>query len=124
MKRDRRAAFTLVEALATLLLLAIVLPVAMRGISLAMASTGLAKQRMEAATLAQGKMDELLATGGWRNGGLAGDFSPDEPGYQWRADVSEWNGSTLQLLTVQVRWLAQGHERAVAFDTLVSAGEE
>jgi len=123
-RRDRREAFTLVEVLATLLLLAITLPVAMKGISLAAAAASVARQRTEAASLAQGKMDELLATGDWQVGRQSGDFSPEWPDYGWRADVSEWDGSALQLLTVEVRWTAQGHERALALDTLVSAGEQ
>ena len=49
----RQAAFTLVEVLATLALIAIVLPVAMNGISLATAAAGVAKQQMEAASLAE-----------------------------------------------------------------------
>ena len=49
----RQRAFTLVEVLATLVLVAIILPVAMKGISLAAATAGDAKRKMEAAALVQ-----------------------------------------------------------------------
>ncbi len=56
-----RRGFTFVEILATIALMAIVLPSAMAGISVALAAGSYAKQQSQASTLAHGKMMELVA---------------------------------------------------------------
>src|SRR4051812_32907857 len=56
-----RRGFTLVEVLATVAFIAIVLPVAMQGISLSVRTAGNARKQAEAAILAQSKLDETLA---------------------------------------------------------------
>src|SRR3954465_11642520 len=57
----RARGFTLVEVLATIALIAIVLPVAMYGIQLCLQTSSMAKRQAEAATLAEGKLQELVA---------------------------------------------------------------
>jgi len=121
--RQRVTAFTLVEALATLALVAIILPVAMRGVSLATAAAGLARQRLEAVSLAETKMAELALTGAWNDSDLSGDFGQDYPDYRWEAEVMEWSDSLLVQLQVRVVWDRRGGERAVSLTTLVPAGE-
>ncbi|MHC4712036.1 MAG: type II secretion system protein [Planctomycetota bacterium] len=116
------AAFTLVEVLATLALVAIILPVAMRGISLASGAAAEARRRMEAASLAEARLAELLATGDWQGTDLSGDFAPDWPLYRWRADVNDWEQGDLREITVYVEWTARGTERVVALTTLVYNG--
>jgi len=122
--RHRQRAFTLVEVLATLALVAIILPVAMKGISLATATAGLAKQRMEAASLAETMLAELVTTGAWRNGDLSGDFSPDWPGYRWRAEIQGWEETTLRQMDVHVQWTTRGRERSVTLTTLIYTGNQ
>jgi type II secretory pathway pseudopilin PulG len=111
--------FTLVEILATFVLVAIILPVAMKGISLATTMASLSKERIEAATLAETKLAELLATGEWQNGNLSGDFSPDWPKYRWSAEVQDWQETTLRQLDVRVEWESRGMKRDVQLTTLV-----
>ncbi len=124
-RRDgRRRAFTLVEVLATLALVAIILPVAMKGISLAISTAGLARQRMEAASLAETKLAELLATGAWEDGNPSGDFGSEWPDYSWTAEVREWEGITLQQVDVRVEWTARGKERSITLTTLAYAGDQ
>ena len=119
-----RRAFTLVELMATLVLLAVILPVAMKGISMAIRTAGDARERTEAASLAETKLAELLTSGAWLGGNLSGDFGEDGPQYGWNAETSEWEGAQLLLLTVRVEWTSRGRQRAVALSTLVYAGEE
>ena len=59
----RRGGFTLIEVLATMLLLGIVLPVAMRGVSVALSAAGTARHLSEAAVLAEAKLNELATPG-------------------------------------------------------------
>lgn len=117
--RASRRAFTLVEALATLVLVAIILPVAMRGISLGSAAASHARRRVEAVTLAELKLADLVATDGWQDADLSGDFGDDYPDYTWAAAVTEREEATLRQLDVRVFWTARGAERSVALSTLV-----
>ena len=119
-----RGAFTLVEVLATLALAAIILPVAMRGISLATSLAGQAKRQMEAASLAESKLAELVATGDWQGADLSGDFGPESPGYRWSADVADWESETLRQVAVTVEWTARSARRTVTLTTLVYVGSQ
>ena len=116
-----RRGFTLVEVLASMALVAIILPVAMKGVSLALQAAALARQRSVAASLAQTELDELVATSAWEDSSLEGDF-PDHPGYRWTADVTERESTTLLQVEVSVLWQAHGQERYVTLDTLVYTG--
>jgi type II secretory pathway pseudopilin PulG len=118
-QRVSRRAFTLVEALATLVLVAIILPVAMRGISLAIAAASHARHQVQASALAEAKLAELVATASWQEADLAGDFGGDHPGYAWAADVTEREEAALRQLDVHVVWVERGAERAVTLSTLV-----
>ena len=71
MRRSGRAGFTLVEVLATLVLLGIVVPVAMRGVSVALAAAQTAKRTAEATSLAQSKLNEMIADGSWQTSHLS-----------------------------------------------------
>ena len=120
-----RGGFTLVEVLAALALLAIVLPVAMQGISLATSAASIARQRSEAAALADAKLSELIVTSDWQGGALSGDFAPDWPDYQWKAEVVDWmdpstTNAGLEQLQVHVSWTSRGHQREVVVSTLVN----
>jgi prepilin-type N-terminal cleavage/methylation domain-containing protein len=118
----RRRGFTLVEILATLALVAIILPVAMSGISLALGVADQGRRQTEAASLAQTKMAEIIASQQWQTSSLAGDFAPDLPEYRWVAQFTDWQGTTLKQLDVQVLWSQGGTDRAVALSTLVYTG--
>ena len=117
-----RRAFTLVEVLATLVLVAIILPVAMSGISLALETAGVSRRQTEATALAQTKMEEIVAMGQLQNAELTGDFAPDRPGYRWVAQVSPWQGTQVRQLDVQVSWNQRGRDRSVTLTTLAYMG--
>jgi general secretion pathway protein I len=119
--RGRRG-FTLIEVLATLLLLAIVLPAVMQGVSLASGMASSSKRRNEAAGLAESKLNELIATGQWQSGQTSGDFGTDWPDYHWQASIGSWQYDTtsagLQQLDVQVTWMYRNRPDSVALSTL------
>jgi len=119
--RGRRA-FTLVEVLASLALVAIILPVAMKGISTAIQAAALARQRAQAASLAATTMAELITTGDLEEASAQGEFE-DYPNYHWTADIADWEGTAVRQLTVRVIWTAHGRERSVTLDTLVFTPE-
>ena len=115
----RSRGFTLIEVLATIVLMGIVLPVAMHGVSLCMRAAQASRQRTEAAGLAEAKLNELVATGDWQYGMLSGDFGEAWPEYRWNGAANEWNDPTLQELSVRVSWTTRGEERDVTLTTLV-----
>jgi general secretion pathway protein I len=121
---DRRRGFTLVEVLASLVLVAIILPVAMKGISVASELATLARQRTEAGALAEATLAEIIATGEWQEGDLSGDFGDEHPGYSWSAEVENWEGTYLKQITLQVRWTERGKERTVTLTTLAYTGDQ
>jgi prepilin-type N-terminal cleavage/methylation domain-containing protein len=117
-----RGGFTLVEVLASLLLAAIVLPPAIRGIVLCLDTAGEARLRTEAAALAQSKLTELVATGEVYDAQLEGDFGEELPQYRWAAQLTEWEDSRLVQLDVAVTWQRHGRDRDVTLSTLLYLG--
>jgi len=120
----RRRGLTLVEVLATIVMMAIVLPPAMQGISMCVAAAGDARHRTEAAALAEAKLDEMLATGDWQFGSTSGDFGEAWPEYHWEMTSGLWQSdSTMAEVGVRVTWTSREQEREVVLTTLVYQGE-
>jgi hypothetical protein len=94
----------------------------MSGISLCLSTAGFARQQAQAVTLAHGKLMDLVVEKQWQQGNLSGDFSPDWPDYRWTAQVSNWDGETLEQLDVTVWWRHRGIERSGTVSTLVNTG--
>lgn len=130
-RRHRRGGFTFIEVLATIMLLAIVMPVVMRAVAISTDTARSARARTEAGGLAEAKLAELVATGEWQSGVLGGDFGSDWPGYTWSAEVQDWSasvgndngtdpGNTVNELDMHVTWRTSGgEERTVTLSTLV-----
>src|SRR5206468_1440220 len=111
--RRRSGGFTLVEVLATILLLSIVLPVAMHGISVAMQAAGAARHRVEAASLGDAKLQDLLVENLWLSGNQAGDFSEEGfPDYQWALDQNVVDVDLTEI-SIHVTWKARNQDQEV-----------
>jgi len=115
----RPGGFTFIELLATVVLIGLIMPVAMRSIGLCTRVAGLSRKQVEAASLARMKLTELTVTRDWENGNQKGDFGTDWPGYQWKAMVSNWTDTLVRQLDLTVSWQSAGKERGVTFSTLV-----
>ena len=117
--RARPRGFTLIEVLATLVLLGIVMPVAMRGVSLALAASSTARRTAEAASLAEMKLNELVVDGSWQTGNAGGDFSDqNQPDYRWTCESAARDYGTSEVV-VHVTWTHRGQERTMSLATLV-----
>ncbi len=118
--------FTLIEVLATLMLMAIVLPAVMRGATLATAAASTARRRTEAAGLAEAKLGELVAAQQFQGNSLSGDFGADWPDYKWEASVQSWSRNAsvtgLQQVDVRVLWTARGRPESIVLSTLAYTG--
>jgi len=111
--------------LATVALIAIILPVAMRGIGLCTRLAGHSRREVEAASLAKAKLTELMAADEWDSGTGAGDFGTDWPDYRWSTEVSNWTtDSMVSQVELTVYWQSQGQERSVTLTTLAYAEEQ
>ena len=121
--RSTRRGFTLAEVLAALVLMGIVLPIALKGASLALAASDDARRRVEATALAENKLAEFTAANatGISAGGMSGDFGTDWPAYQWEAS-NVMRDVELNEITIRVIWTARGTQRHIAVSTLVYTG--
>ena len=117
-----RQGFTFIEILATLTLVAIVLPVVMRGISLATAAASESKKRSEAVILANNLLTEFVSSGDTDFSVLSGDFAPGGTEYRWTAEISAMDGENVKELTVRVLWTARNREQSVPLSALIYTG--
>lgn len=116
----RPRGFTLIEVLATLVIIAIILPAAMKGISVATNAASDSRRRVEAAALAESRLSEFVASLEWQVGGGAGDFGEDWPEYRWQADVLDWSEPNVKEIDFRVIWTGRsGVEESMLLTTLV-----
>jgi prepilin-type N-terminal cleavage/methylation domain-containing protein len=119
--------FTLVEMLATILIISLVLPTAMRGIAMVTRIASQSKRKIVASAFAETKISELIASGEWEHGGLSrGNFGNEYPDYVWDVDVKNWDEAPMSELRVSVYWDRgqYNEDRCVTLTTLVYAKDE
>ena len=86
----KKLAFTLIEALAVVALIAIVLPVALYGISMSTHAASLVSQRAMAARIAADKLTEMVVTSQAESGDAAGDIDVPPLVYHWTFHTQTW----------------------------------
>lgn len=127
-KRISLRGFTLVELMVTTVLVAIIVPAAIKGLTLVSALASQSVHRARALTLAESKLAELLATEEWASGNMEGDFAewkfekmPFEVTkdvydiYTWNLIVSDVEG--MKELEMTVKWENRGLERELTLTT-------
>ncbi len=122
--QGRFGGFTFIELLATVVLIAAIMPVAMQGIALCTRLAGQSRRQIEAANLAKTKLTELVVTRDWESGEQSGDFGTDWPDYEWRAALTEWTDPTMRRLDLTVVWQSTGRQRSITVSTLVYHTEQ
>ena len=134
--RTSRAAFTLVEILASLLFLAIAVPAIVGALGVASRASEVAERSSVAGNLAENKLNEFLVGNAWQSAAQpSGDFGTDFPNFRWQMTTQTWAGNTantgttstsalgantLTELAVEVFYPVQGSEHSVRLTTLVS----
>jgi len=116
--------FTFVETLAAMLFMAIVIPVAVRGVMLANRAGIVAERTRVAAQLADSLLSETVVTEGWRDGDQEGDFGEEWSGYRWVLKDGAWDEDTMRVISVEVLFEVQDAEYAVRLSTLVEETDE
>jgi type II secretory pathway pseudopilin PulG len=129
------AGFTLAEALAALVFMAIVISVAVQGVRVATQAGEVGVRKSVAARVAESALNELIVTGRWQQGAQSGSVVENGIPYQWSASQDTWNGNTaasisgnsgsvaVRLLTVRVVYGVQGRPYDVSLSTLACASQ-
>jgi len=119
--RRRCQAFTLAEVLAAMLFLAIVVPVAVEALHVSALAGEVAARKGAAARIADRVMNESLVTTNWTGGGQSGTISEGALDFNWTLTAQNWpKDPTMQLLTAEVKFPAQGRDYSVKLSTLTS----
>jgi prepilin-type N-terminal cleavage/methylation domain-containing protein len=116
--RGRRRAFTLAEVLAALLLMAIVVPAAMEGMSIASRVGILGQRKATAMRVAERVLDEMIATNQLAQNSANGSQTDGDTTYPWTMQTEPWPEDTMTQMTVQVTFTVQGNTYTVSASTL------
>ncbi|MCX7014868.1 MAG: hypothetical protein NTW86_20345 [Candidatus Sumerlaeota bacterium] len=113
-------AFTFVEALAAMVFVGVLVPIAIQGALVAGRVGEAAERREKAAYLADRVLTEAVVTGTWQSGAQSGDCGTDWPDYRWTLETSDWTTEPgLILVTATVFYKVQSKEYAARLSTLV-----
>ncbi len=106
------------EILAALVLIGLVLPAVMKGMSLVTILASDSAGKYEALDLAEAKLAEILLQEDWKDGADSGNFEDDE-NYEWTMDAADWTESGLKQVNVTVFWEQRGRRKKINLTTLV-----
>jgi len=119
-----QSAFTLAEVMAALVFMAIVIPVALEGLSIASRAGEVAARKSEAALVAERVLNENLVTTNWTQALQNGTVRQGLRDFPWTLRNDPWNGdpnlSDMRLLTVEVKFAAQSKDYSVRLSTLAN----
>ena len=116
------SAFTLAEVLAAMLFLAIVIPVAVEALHVSSLAGEVAARKGAAGRIADRILNENLVTTNWSGGGQSGTVAEGALDFNWTLTTQNWpQDSTMQLLTTEVKFPAQGKDYSVKLSTLVNS---
>ena len=116
-----RAAFTLAEVLAALLFLAIVIPTAVEALHIASLAGEVAARKGAAARVADRILNESLVTTNWSGGMQSGTVTEGILDFRWKLTTQNWPQDSMQLLTAEVTYAAQGKDYSVKLSTLANS---
>jgi len=119
--RSGRRGFTLIEVLAALLLMAIVIPVAMQGMSTASRAGLLGQRKAAAMRVAERVLNELIITGEMNQSTASGTIDDGDISYPWTMQSEPWPEDPMTHVTVKVTFTLQGSGYEVSASTLYDA---
>lgn len=117
----RLRGFTLSEVLAALALMAIVIPVALEGMSIASRAVTLGQRKAAAARVAQQVLNTSIATGAVSATGGSGAVTQSGVTYRWSIISEPWEIDSLNVVTVDVTFDVQGASHQITLSTLHDA---
>jgi prepilin-type N-terminal cleavage/methylation domain-containing protein len=114
--------FTLAEILAALMLMAIIIPVAMEGMSVASRIGVLGQRKAAAMRVAERVLNELIIEGQTQQTSASGTTAEGETNYPWTMRSQTWSEDAMLEMTVTVTFTVQGNEYDVSTSTLIAPG--
>ena len=115
-----RRAFTLVEVLAALLMMAIVIPVTMEGMSVASRAGVLGQRKAAAMRVAERVLNELIVEGETQQTTSSGSIADGDITYPWAMRSETWSEDAMLHMTVTVTFTVQGNNYDVSASTLIA----
>ena len=116
------SAFTLVEVLAALLLMAIVIPVAIEALHTAAIAGEVAARKGEASRVANEVLNQSIVATNWNRGTQNGTVTDGGKTFRWTLNTGNWpQDNFMQLLTAQVQFSVQNKDYSVQMNTLVGS---
>jgi type II secretory pathway pseudopilin PulG len=119
-KIKKCAAFTLAEVLAAMLLLAIVIPTAVEALHVSSLAGEVAARKGAAARIADRILNESLVMTNWNSGVQNGTVSEGALDFHWTLSSQAWPQDSMQMLTAEVKYSAQGKDYSVKLSTLAN----
>jgi type II secretory pathway pseudopilin PulG len=117
---DRASGFTLVEVLAALLFLAIVIPTVVEALHVSTLSGEVAVRKSAAARVADRVLNESIVMTNWNSGTQNGTVTEGSTQLSWKLTSQTWPQDSMQLLTAEVTYSAQGKDYSVKLSTLAN----
>jgi type II secretory pathway pseudopilin PulG len=108
-----------VEVLASLLLMAIIIPVAMEGMSVASRVGILGQRKAAAMRVGERVLNELMAEQQTQQNSASGTAYDRDTAYTWTMRVENWPEDAMQQMTVAVSFSVQGNTYEVLVTTLL-----
>lgn len=119
--KKRTAAFTLAEVLAALLFMAIVIPVAVEALHTASLAGEIGVRKGVAARVADRILNESIVTMNANQSAQNGTVTEGALEFRWTLSTEKWPQDSMQLLTAEVKFSAQGKEYSVKLSTLADS---
>ena len=118
--------FTLAEVVAALMFMAIVIPVAIGALRVASLSGEVAERKAAAARIADRVLNEAVVTANSSPMAQSGVATENGQSFQWSTHKDNWpisltSTSSMQVMTADVTYLAQGQTYDVHLSTLVNS---
>ena len=124
---DYQAAFTLAEVMAALVFMAILIPVALEGLSIASRAGEVAARKKQAAIVAERLLNETVVSTNWDKALQNGSLRQGHDEFRWTLRNDPWtqdpNQNAMRLLSVEVTFAVQGHDSLVRLSTLVDSSQ-
>lgn len=118
---SRAAGFTLVEVLAALFFLAIVIPTVIEALHMATKAGEVAVRKNVAARVADKVLNESIILTNWNGGAQNGTVTEGASAYRWKLTSQTWPQDSMQILTAEVTYSAQGQDYSVKLSTLANS---
>lgn len=111
--------------MAAMVFMAILIPVALEGLSLASRAGELAARKSEAALVAERVLNEMVTTTNWNTSAQNGTVRQGVREFRWKLQNEPWNEdptqNAMRLLSVDVVFSSQGRDYTLRMSTLVDS---